>query len=148
MLEFLTGLCLRLRLGPSIVMLDDKGSKGLKGGQPLSPSYIRWGLLFLLSSCGIWLESSLWALLSSLSFSPHTLLSPSSAFVFILSCLFASRSDKMIIWKGSTKQSNGLCLYCSNVFAAVTGWKLSRHYVRIMHLPTLSSRLTWTQTHF
>lgn len=54
------------------------------------------GFLFLLGSCGIWLDSSLWALRSLLSFNPPTLHSLLSAFVFIKFCLTTGRSDKIV----------------------------------------------------
>jgi hypothetical protein len=45
------------------------------------------------------LDSSLWALRSSLSSNPPTLHSPSSSFVFIKFCLTAGRSDKIVYEK-------------------------------------------------
>jgi hypothetical protein len=92
-----------------------QGMKGYKGRLAFVSLTYPMGLLFLLGSCGIWLDSSLQALRSSLWFLllfiplhlPPFLSNPVSPLVGQIKCE---------LWKASTK----LCLHCSNVYVAVT----------------------------
>lgn len=87
---------------PSIQTLDDRrmwrGGGGL-GEHSLCLPDISDGVFIFTGSSEILLNSSLWALRSSLSFNPPTLHYPLPSFVFIKFCLTGGRSDKIVYEK-------------------------------------------------
>jgi hypothetical protein len=77
---------------------DVAGGGGL-GEHSLCLPDISDGVFIFTGSSEILLNSSLWALRSSLSFNPPTLHYPLPSFVFIKFCLTGGRSDKIVYEK-------------------------------------------------
>jgi hypothetical protein len=89
------------------------------------------------------LDSSLWALRSSLSFNSPTIHSLLSAFVFIKFCLTTGRSDQIVYEKLVALVASSSLLQCMCWSVCVNTWFRKNNAFSYIQLHALASEFNW-----